>query len=67
MCTEPNRRTSSTQRAQETIRLSRQGSDELRNALGQMELLMRTPHVNAGLRHLVVMLQHLHTLRREIG
>ena len=67
MCKEPNRRTSSIRQAQEAIRLSQQGSDELRNALSQMDLLMQTPHVDAGLRHLVAMLQHLHTLRREIG
>jgi len=66
MCTESGSRTCSIPRGQKAIRLSQQGSNELRNALGQMELLMQTPHVNVGLQHLVGMMRHLQRLSREI-
>jgi len=50
-----------------SIRLSPFAANQLREALEQMELLLRTRHENAGLRHLVAMLTSLQTLGREIG
>ena len=67
MCIQPNGRECKVSRKDGSIRLSPQATVELLAAMGQMELLLRTRRVNAGLRHLVDMLRHLRLLRREIG
>ncbi len=67
MCTQPNGRECGVSHKDGSIRLSPQATVELLAAMGQMELLLRTRRVNAGLRHLVDMLRHLRVLRREIG
>lgn len=42
-------------------------ADHLRSAVEQMELLLSTSRVEAGLRHLLAVLHHLREVRREIG
>lgn len=66
MCIQSNSRTRRVLREKEAIRLSPQADFALREAMSQMDLLLQAPHVDAGLQHLVCMLQHLQTLRREI-
>ncbi len=67
MCTQSHGRGRGGSHKDGAIRLSLQATVELLAAMGQMELLLRTRRVNAGLRHLVDMLRHLRVLRQEIG
>ena len=50
----------------ELIRLSPRGTARLRSAMRQMDLLLQCPHEDAGLYHLVRLLQNLRVVRREI-
>jgi len=41
--------------------------DHLRSALTQMDLLLASEQVDAGLGHLLAMLEHLRALRRAVA
>ncbi|MCK5114691.1 MAG: hypothetical protein KAR11_08025 [Phycisphaerae bacterium] len=50
----------------ESIHLSPLAAVRLRSAMKEMDLLLQCPHEEAGLRHLVELLQNLRVVRREI-
>ncbi len=66
MCIQSDSRKRGMHQDRKAIRLTPKGSVELRAAISQMDLLLQAPHVDAGLRNLVYMLQHLQNLRKEI-
>ena len=66
MCIQSDSRKSGMYQNRKAIRLTPKGSIELRAAISQMDLLLQASHVDAGLKNLVYMLQHLQTLRQEI-
>jgi hypothetical protein len=49
------------------VRLSAGTAEHLRAAMEQMDLLLRTHHVEVGMGYLLAMLQHLGAVKRDIS
>jgi len=65
MCYQSERRGCGVSRADGSILLSPKAAYSLQSAVDRMDLLLRSRGEDAGLRHLVAMLQHLRVVGRE--